>query len=223
MVEGMLPDGHSFSLVGHLSNGINGLDDSQGYVVPKTVDLEAAPAVSYGNGAQNSVAARLQVTRIGGGASFLSNRLSFMLLASRTIDSPSVQFSELNSTTSLVKSYVKVDQSSGSTVVRLNQTQMTQKSMAIQLENRLRALYGDQAPALPYFGHGSRETTTLLPRCVEDAIVHEVVGMVSDARRLAGGDSTGECAFAFELLRAAGPAAGAQGGVLQGLRRRRRR
>ncbi len=210
VIEGMLSDGHSFSLDGHLCNGANGLDESQGYVVPTSVDLEAVPAVSYVNEAFNSVFARLQVTRIGAPFLLSSNRSSFMSLASKTLSSPSVPFSELNSGTSLVKCYVKVDKSCGSTVVRLNQMQMRQSSMARQFENRYRAMFGDEAPVLPYCGHGSVDTPTLLPRCVEDAIVHEIAGMVSDAGRLDGGNlATGKCDFASELLRAVGPGGGA--------------
>jgi len=206
----MLPDGPC-GIPGHLSNGADGLHHTpERYVVPKTVDLQAVQAVSYANGAQNSVAARLQVTRIGGGASLLSNRLSFMLLASKTLDSPSVKFSELNSKASSAKCYVKLDhQTGGSKALVLNQMQMMQRSMARQYENLLRAKLRDSAPVLPYFSPCSAETPSLLRRSVVDVIVHEVVGMVSDTGRLDGGDSaTGECDFALELLRAVGPGGG---------------
>ena len=141
----------------------------------------------------------------------MSNRLSFMLLASRTIDSPSVQFSELNSRTSVVRSYVKLDhQTGGSEAVVLNQTMLGQRSMARQFENRLRAELGDSAPVLPYFDPCLGETPSLLRRSVVDVIVHEVAGMVSDAGRLTGGAlATGKCDFALELLQAVGPGDGA--------------
>ena len=204
----MLPDG-PFELPGHLCNGANGLDESQGYIVPTSVDLEAVPAVSYVNGASNSVFARLQVTRIGAPFLLSSNRFGFMQFASKTLGSPSVPFSELSSRTSLVKCFVKVDESDGPTVVRLNQTQMRQSSVAKQLENLFRAQYDDQAPVLPYCDHGSTDTPSLLLRCVSEAIVQEVVGMVSDSGRLDGGDlATGRCDFALELLRAVGPDGG---------------
>ena len=82
--------------------------------------------------------------------------------------------------------------------------------MARQFENLFRAQFGDQAPVLPYCASGSRETPSLLLRCVSETIVQEIVGMVSDTGRLAGGDSaTGNCDFALELLRAVAPGGGA--------------
>ena len=177
---------------------------------PTPTNLQAVPAVSYVNEASNTVAVRIFLTRIGGPVLVSSNRFIFMLLASKTLASPSVKFSDLNSTTSVVKCYVKVDQSGGSSALVLNQTAMIQSSMARQCENLFRAQFGDKAPVLPYCGHGSTDTPSLMLRCVSEAIVQEVVGMVSDTGRLDGGDSaTGKCDFALELLQAVGPGDGA--------------
>ena len=126
---------------------------------PSTLSV---PAVSYGDGAQNSVAARLQVTRIGGGASLLSNRLSFMLLAQHRRP---VQLSALNSTTSLVKCYVKVDHQTGGSEALVQPDDVLQVD-GEAVENRLRSNLGDSAPVLPYFDPCLAETpSTAAQRC----------------------------------------------------------